>query len=141
MLRRRALRTALCFGSLQTSLHKRHMPRPQCGPSTRPFCDRLACVEAAIKYYALLCDVTDLVPWPSHALLQTPARARDPRLCTAWLAPELRRRTLRTALCFASLQTSIHSRYIPCCRPNPVTPALASDPHRLALRRQLQILS
>ena len=28
---------------------------------------------------------------------------------------ELQRRALRPALCFASLQTSLHSHYIPCC--------------------------
>ena len=84
-LQRVALRTSLCFASLQTPLHSRYIPRYRPGQ-----------------------------PGPA-----------SPLFAAAWLAlssaagARFAYCALRTALCFASLQTSLRSRHMPRYRPNP----------------------
>ena len=121
LLRRRALRSALRFASLQTSLHGRYIPRyrpnPQPGPVTLLFAaawfalNRAA--EACFACCALLCLVTDLKPSryiPRYRPNPSPGQ-RPPFLPQLGLR-ELRGRALRPGLCFASLPSSLHSHHI-----------------------------
>ena len=118
VLRRRALRTAFRFASLQTSLHSRYIPRYRRnhGPA--------GAAEARFAYCVSLCLVTDLVTQPLHTSLQTQPR---PGWCCGGA-----RCVLRFAL------PRYRPRYIAVTDP---TPARASDPvfcRRLACVEQLQ---
>ena len=114
------------------SLHTLLQTQPQPGPATCLFaaawlqsswsCGGALCILrfALPRYRSRYIAVTHLDADP------TPARASNPPFLPqrglrgiAAINLELRRRALQTSLCFASLQTSLHSRYIPGYRPNP----------------------